>query len=115
MSTTKKVLIALGVVLGTIFVINSVLYTIKLEASGVDIFGDVVEPSAATQPEYPNQYRGVAQLAWDNMPLSDRVAICVGWDADRQGSEADLLERVKRAGGHPQIQADMVQILRASC
>ena len=115
MSTTKKVLIAVGVALGTIFVINSVLYTLKLEASGVDVFGDVVEPSAVTQDEYPNQYRGVAQLSWDNLPSSDRAAICEAHNIDARRAELGLFEMLARAGAPERLQNDFVQVMRASC
>ena len=115
MSTTKKVLIGLSIVLGTIFVINSVVYTIENDGAGFEQSA-VVEPAVDTERDYPNQYRGVAQLAWDNLTAGDRAAICDSHNIDAQFTETMMLEMMEAKGLYDAgFQADVVQILRTTC
>ena len=112
MSTTKKVLIGLSIVLGTIFVINSVVYTIENDGAGFEQYAEV-EPAAL---DNPNKYRGVAQLAWDNIPSSARAAICVAQNYDAQENETAMLEMLEAEGHYDAgLHADVIQIMRSSC
>ena len=115
MSTTKKVLIGFGLVLGTFFVIGSVMPNLA-NTEPTPAPAAVVEPAVDTQPEYPNQYRGVAQLAWDNLTASDRQAICEAHNIDAQYTETMMLESMEAEGLYDAgFQADVVQVLRTTC
>ena len=115
MSTTKKVLIGFGLVLGTFFVIGSVMPNLA-NTEPTPAPAAVVEPAVDTQPEYPNQYRGVAQLAWDNLTASDRQAICEAHNIDAQYTETMMLEMMEAEGLYDAgFQADVVQVLRTTC